>query len=522
MKGEIGTGGAGYRAFISYSHRDAVFAGRLHRRLEAYRLPPRLGAGRRLSPIFKDREELPAAHDLSVQVRAALAVSDSLVILCSPDAAASPWVGREIETFRALHPDRPILAALLRGEPAEAFPPALSAGGVEPLAADFRKTGDGERLALLKLVAGIAGLGVDQLVQRDAQRRLRGVMAVTAMSLAAMVAMGGMTVFALNARAEADRQRAEAEKLVDFMLTDLRVQLKGVGRLPLMTTVTKQALAYYSGQDLDSLPDESLERRARLLHALGEDDAARNDLAGGEAIFGQAWRVSEALLAEAPDNPERLFTHAQSAYWRGYIHYLRRQTPEARAGLEDYRSLTRRLLKVEPGAVRSLREAAYADGNLCSLALQQEQAPDRALKDCRSAIEGMSAAFALRPHDAGLALDLATRWAGLADVQVELKDYAGARESRSRQAGILGALLKADPENAELRDNWGICHRGMAFIAYRQGDLRATRANLRIAQATFHDLSAMDPQNKRWREQSAYADRAIPIIEAELMQEPAK
>ena len=58
-----------YTAFLSYSHKDAAAAGRLHRRLEAYRLPKRLAGSMgargpvpdRLWPIFRDREELPAA-----------------------------------------------------------------------------------------------------------------------------------------------------------------------------------------------------------------------------------------------------------------------------------------------------------------------------------------------------------------------------------------------------------------------------------------------------------------------------
>ena len=192
-----------YRAFISYSHRDDAFATRLHRRLERYVLPRRLGNRRRLAPIFKDREELPAGGDLSALVQAALTASDALIVLCSPDSAASPWVAREIEMFRRLHPERPVLAVLVRGEPSEAFPPALVAGGVEPLAADFRSDGDGQRLAFLKLAAGLAGVGVDQLVQRDAQRRTQRVMAVTGAALAAMLIMAFMTVMAIQARAEA-------------------------------------------------------------------------------------------------------------------------------------------------------------------------------------------------------------------------------------------------------------------------------------------------------------------------------
>src|SRR5579862_9361178 len=162
MTGAAVPDGLRYWAFISYSHKDAAFGRRLHRRLETYALPKRL-VGRtrpqgivpaRLSPIFRDREELPAANDLTVEVQAALKASRSLIVVCSPDAAASPWVSREIELFRALHPDLPILAAIRIGEPDESFPAALTRsvpGGVriEPLAADFQRGGDGNHLGLL-------------------------------------------------------------------------------------------------------------------------------------------------------------------------------------------------------------------------------------------------------------------------------------------------------------------------------------------------------------------------------------
>ena len=267
-----------YTAFLSYSHKDAAAAARLHRRLESYRVPKRLVGSdsprgpvpQRLWPIFRDREELPAASDLSETVRTALAQSGALIILCSPDAAGSLWVAEEIETFRKLHPDRPILAAILDGDPPDCFPAALRAFGRdgtwhEPLATDLRPKADGKHLGLLKLVAGITGLGLDDLVQRDAARRVRRVMAVTAAAVIAMLIMTALAVVALNARREAERQRAEAEGLVEFMLTDLRMRLKArVGRLDVMQAVNDRALAHYERQNnLTSLSPEAIARRAR-------------------------------------------------------------------------------------------------------------------------------------------------------------------------------------------------------------------------------------------------------------------
>ena len=69
-----------YRAFLSYSHRDTPWAKWLHRALERFRIEKDLvgrttPAGpipKKLSPIFRDREDFSAGHSLTEQTRAAL------------------------------------------------------------------------------------------------------------------------------------------------------------------------------------------------------------------------------------------------------------------------------------------------------------------------------------------------------------------------------------------------------------------------------------------------------------------
>ena len=276
-----------FAAFISYSHVDAVAASKLQRKLERYRLPKRIaetrGQDRLLGAIFRDREDLAAATSLSSAIRNAIVQADSLIVMCSPDAAASPWVAAEIELFREVHPDRPILAAILSGEPLASFPPALTAGGLEPLAADLRPEGDGTQLGFLKIVAGIAGVPLDALIQRDAQRRIRRVTAITVGALAAMLVMGVMTTVALQARNEAARQRVEAEGLVEYMLTDLREKLEGVGKIEIMEGVNRRAMQYYQKQgNLSILAPDSLLQRSRIIEAMGEDDEKRGNFNAAE------------------------------------------------------------------------------------------------------------------------------------------------------------------------------------------------------------------------------------------------
>ncbi|MFL6857917.1 MAG: toll/interleukin-1 receptor domain-containing protein [Allosphingosinicella sp.] len=505
-------GAARYTAFISYSHKDAAVGRWLHRRLEGYRLPRRLAGSEgehgpvpaRLTPIFRDREELPAAGDLSERVRAALAASEHLVVICSPSAAASPWVAKEIATFRALHPDRPILAAIVDGEPGSCFPDALSAGGrVEPLAADLRPGRDGKRLGLLKLVAGLAGVGLDALVQRDAQRRVRRVTYVTGMALAAVLAMAMLTAFAFGQRREAERQRVEAEGLVEFMLTDLRDKLKSVGRLPIMRAVNERALDHYRKQDLSRLSPDALERRARTLLVMGEDDEKLGNSPAAAGEFAEAARTTGAILAASPGDPERLYNHAQSEYWIGFLAYGRSDWPTARRHWEAYKSLAGRLIQAKPGDPRSFRELGYSEGNLCTLQLDGQPAPAAALPSCLASLAAMERVRRMLPQDPKAVEDVANRHAWVGKAWLARADLPRAKASFETYLGLLEGLARASPDDLDIQDQQ--MRALMTMAEFHRDHGRRTDAALyakRAATLAAH-LTAADPTNRRWRQWQA-------------------
>lgn len=503
---------ARYRAFISYSHQDATVGRRLHRRLERYVMPrrlvgrttPRGAVPRRLGPIFRDREDLPAADSLTEEVRAALAGSACLIVVCSPAARQSPWVSREVELFRSLHPDRPVLAALIAGTPAESFPATLLhgggvPGGREPLAADLQPTGDGPRLGFLKLVAGVVGVGLDELVQRDAQRRMRAVMAVTAAALAGMLVMALLTATAIGARREAERQRAEAEGMVEFMLTDLRDTLEGVGRLDAMDVVNARALKYCEAQDSQRLPPQSRERCARVVLTVGEILQTRGEYGRARGLFEKAQRTTAALLAAEPENPDRIFAHAQTEQAFGELAFVQRRHDEAGSRFEAYRQLADRLMSRRPGDARSLREAGFAQGNLCSLALAEPRRPSEALAHCRSALAWMKAAVAAatEAHDE-YALHLANRHAWLADALRENGDDPKAREHRLAQEAIIRRLLAKDPLNMKVRRQEVALYRALASLEYTAGRPDLARQHFQAALRGADVMVAHEPANQEW------------------------
>lgn len=509
--------GSRYWAFISYSHRDAAFGRRLHRQLENYALPRRLvgretkqgTVPRKLAPIFRDREEFAAAHDLSAEVREALKQSRCLIVVCSPASAGSEWVSREITLFRELHPGRPILAAVRDGEPHECFPPALlgqdaSGAAIEPLAADFRRGRDGEHLALLKLVAGVLGLGLDELVQRDATRRNRRVTAVTAGALVAVIVMGVLTAFALNARSEADRQRGEAEGLVEYMLTDLRDKLKGVGRLDVMTAVNERALKYYSDQDLSRLPVDSLERRARIFHAMGDDDETRGKYDAALAEFREARRTTAILLAEAPNDTQRILNHAQSEYYFGEVDFERNRFAAAKPAFVAYEKLAERLVAISPYNSEYRQELGYAYGNLCAIALQTPVDLKNADIYCPKALEETERA--VRGHELTIAMisALIERHAWLGDIYVAHGDYIGAKTERIVEDKMLTGLIRRDPKNMDLKSTWVALQIALAKIEHDTGQIDSAMARLARTRNVAEEMQRFDPENRSWSEQREF------------------
>ncbi len=503
--------GARYHAFLSYSHQDAAAAGKLHRRLEAYRLPKRLvgqetprgPVPERLVPIFRDRDELPAASDLSETVRVALGESAALVVLCSPAAESSFWVAEEIRTFRSLHPDRPILAAVVRGEPADCFPATLrdsanGGGRVEPLATDLRPEGDGPTLGLLKLVAGITGVGLDALVQRDAARRVRRVTAVTAVAVVAMLIMAALTFMALEARREAEQQRGEVARQIEFLLTDLRTRLKDVGRLDIQLAVNRHALDYYSRQKLEGLGPKAVELRARGLLAVGEDFLSLGDLERASAAFREAHRTTAEQLRRSPDDAGRIFAHAQSEYWIGRVHELRRQWPEALGQYRRYAAAAARLIAIAPDNPDYMMEMGYASINIGTVELDGLSDNGRARSSFETGLRWFERAERARPGDEEALRKQANTHGWLADMFYADKLLRQSLGERQRQHDILRRLHLIKPSHKERLYELALAQRAVARLSWLVGDRKRAAVYYREAYENALLLRRHDPRNADW------------------------
>ena len=520
-----------YFAFLSYSHQDKADADWLHSQLERFQVPSTL-AGKltsngvipsRLTPIFRDRHELAASHDLGSEIREALEGSHCLIVLCSPAAAASQWTNAEIELFKRLHPDGCVIAAIVSGEPfasaikgrekQECLPPALrqkydrrgrpTGKPTEPLAADLRESGDGRRLGFLKIVAGLLGIGLDDLVQRDQLRRQRRLATITAASLAGMIVAIVLAVIAVNARDAARDQRREAEGLVAFMLGDLREKLEPIGRLDALDGVGSKVLAYYSKQDASELSDAALLQRSRALNLSAEVAYLRGDLDTAQRLYGEAIDGTAEAIRRKPDDPKRLFDHAQNVFWAADIGRQRGQLAEAEAGMREYKRLGDEMVAIEPNNMKWRMEQQSADFNLGIMLLERRKFAEAIDQFTRSRAT-MEALATADPRNADYQIAVTESQTWLAEAQTFVGRLAQATATRESLAASLRRLLDRTG-NVVYRQKLVPAERYLAELYQYRGDTDRALAHFRAAVENSEALIAHEPDNSRWKYFSARA-----------------
>ncbi|HEY2662006.1 MAG TPA: DUF3856 domain-containing protein [Caulobacteraceae bacterium] len=522
-----------YWAFLSYSHDDRRWAAWLHRALEGLKTPPSLvgqptpagPAPKRMRPIFRDRDELGAATDLGERLHAALQGSAYQIVICSPAAARSRWVGEEVRQFKALHGEDRVLAVIVAGEPfagdapgpgpAECFPTALrfhvEADGTvgerpaEPVAADLRPGKDGRRLALLKLQAGMLQADLDLLVHRDARRRNRQMLAVTSASLAGSAVLAGLTVMALKERNEAIAERTQAEGLIEFMVGDLRKRLEPAGHLDALDAVGARAMTYYAAQTGHGQDADSLGRRARVLQLLGDIRDRRGDLGAALKLFQESANSTGELLARNPRDPQRIFDHAQSVYWVGYIAWRRGQDEIAKNAFLDYRRLADQLVAIDAKNQDWQAEVGMANSNLGTVLLDDGRADEAAAAFSR-ALDISQTLARDAPANRERQWFLGQCYAWLADAQALRGRFDEAAASRLAERAIYQRRLAQSADDNAITLALAVNATAMARILLATGHRSQALEDLRAATADFERLIVAVPDN------SSYKSKATPAF----------
>jgi hypothetical protein len=298
-----------YKAFLSYSHAvDGQFAPALQRALQRLTKP---WYRRRALRVFRDETSLAADSRLWSSIQAALASSESFILLASPRAAESRWVSDEIEYWLEHKDPARLLIALTDGEIAwdpragdfdwertNAVPRVLAKTfAEEPHYVDFRWARTRKQLTLrdpefrdrvADLAAPLHGRPKDELVGDDIRQHRRTIVLVCCMIAALtilLLAVGslarGLTSQRNSARLQRDRANSQA------LAAEARLNLERRPALALWQSL--QALRY----------SDTVEAESSLLAAVQHDPRITAFLPGTGSVASVAFNHDGRVLAGA-------------------------------------------------------------------------------------------------------------------------------------------------------------------------------------------------------------------------------
>jgi serine/threonine-protein kinase len=514
-------------------------------------------AGNAFTPEFAAPEQVQAGDVTTATDVYALGVL-MYILLGGEHPTAAP-TGAPLDRMRSVIetvPKRLSEAVLRRGGPTTRWSPEsrrLSGevrGDIETIVAKALKKSPSERYANAGALADdikrylnhepIAARPDSTLYRslRFVQRHRAGV-AATSLAIGALGV--GIGVALWQAR-EAQAQRVQAEGLIEYMIGDLRKKLQPVGRLDVLDGVGLKALDYYATQDLDRLDADSLGRRARALHLIGDLAQQRGKFEEAVRDFQEAADTTSRLLKAHPDDPQRIFDQSQSEFWVGYVQWYRGHLHEAEAAFRRYLDMAARMNKTKPGdhdwqleyvfaqtdvgmvltdlgradealplltdgrariaqLARTHPEDAEREGNTIGWGVVAFAALGRDEDAIRADEDKITAA--LRAPNADTNRDVqflvANAHHEIALWQRNLGRIDDALASARRALRELEALNARDPTNAENIGEIISSHALLAGLLADQGDREAARTQLREASDQLATLMARPIPKRAWR-----------------------
>jgi len=510
-----------YRAFLSYSHRDKAWGKWLHAALEGYRIDKDL-AGREtpagplpktLRPIFRDREDFSAGHSLTATTIAALEASQFLIVICSPNAAQSKYVNEEVRRFKMLGRGERVIPMIVAGEPddpvRECFPPALrcklGADGritderEEPIAADARAQGDGKEIAKQKVVAGLLGLGLDEIVRRATRarkRRNRLWAALAGFFLVLAVAASGSAVYAWQQlktnEAFLNSTLKRATEIIDEAVA--QAEKYNVPRAATLRLLTKAEGLFDDMAQYGRPTPELRYRKAWMLIQFARNYELLGDTGKQFARASEAHRLLARLAAEKPNDTTYQRDLSVAYEEVGDVLKAQGKLDEALKAYRDSLAIAERLAAADRSNTLWQRDLSVSYNKVGNV-LKTQGKLDEALKAYRDSLAIRERLAASDPSNSDWQRILAVSYDNVGDPLVAQGKLDEALKAYRDGLAIRERLAAADRSNTEWQRDLAISYGHVGNVLVAQGKLDEAFKAYRDGLAIWQRLAASDPSN---------------------------
>lgn len=402
--------------------------------------------------------------------------------------------------------------------------------------------------------------GADHVLRRSRRARARLRAGFAGLAAIAIVALGfGAWQYrqVAQARERVEARRAESEKLLAFLLYDLRAKLERAGRVDVLEDVVEHAIAHFDRWP-DDRSDETSRGRAASRCYLGLIRRAQGDLPAARAAYADglariaadprrdqpAWRdlhadcleaeadalmfegdlptalaryqelldLSRAWLADVPDDPQHRQRVAGGLASVAEVQQRQGQLDEALVTFGEALAIRQALADAAPDDRARQYQLSTSLYKMGEVLIKQGKAPE-ALDYSNRAHDIRERMLAEAPGDQELQRRLVVTLIRTGDTLVATGSLDEALRRYRRCADILRPLIDRDPDNVffYLRD-LTVCRQLEGSVLLQQKRLDEAEAAYREILKTRTRLAAKDPSNGDWQYELAQAHEGLGLV----------
>ena len=400
---------------------------------------------------------------------------------------------------------REVILRAARGETVEVDGVA---GDITALINRLKQFAPADRPTAMETVARLRHLN-------DKPRRIVRRSAIAAAALIVILGVWRYTVdlarertIAVEARADAEKRRVQAENLIEFMIGDLRVKLEKVGRLEVLEDVGKRAIAYVDSLEPDKMSVEDLVRSAKSLNQFGEVRVGQGKTPEALDLFRRSLRLANEAVKREPRNPEALKVFGVTHFWIGNGLQKQAKHDEALRHMREYMKSGDALASVDPASEEYQLEKAYGHSGVAYMLEQKGQLAE-ALEHYKISLAVKDGLARRDPSDTNAQAEVARAYNKLAVVLYKQGDLRSSLDYSRREVDLYRRLVALEPKHAPWKKRLA---NSMAFLVRAledTGDRDAAFALLKEELAIEKELSSGDPSNVGWQRDVAMTNRWI-------------
>ncbi len=300
-------------------------------------------------------------------------------------------------------------------------------------------------------------------------------------------------------------RKAAAEKLVDFMLSDLRRRLAAIGRADLLTGMGTEVRRYYEqlAASPHSMPPDDVDRMAAALGIIAYAEGQSGGLDAAVATWNQAKQRLAESLERAPGGPSAFSRRRNLARAELELGALFQQRGKLADAADKYRESLRQLdalLAERPDDRDALLLAASSHDRLADL-LRQSGKVDESFDEYAIGRQQRERVVAQRrgkdDRDAVYALSISH--ARLGTVYEARGESAQALAEYRLAARQRDSLLEVEPDNVEWQAGMVQLQSDIAALHRDLGDLTSAIATYQDTLPLTEALVRRDPSNTAWK-----------------------